>query len=251
MRNKPGYTALIWPIVIVILTLAAFWLRPWEAKTQETISVTAEGRTQATPNVAKVSATIETTNDNLDKAREENSQKVSNLVSAIKQLGVEEKDIKTQNLSGGPGYETSVGGTEPAPMIYPAPPRPNTNQVSTTLEITVRNFDKSDEVLAALTQNGATNLYGPNLTIDDETMEQARSKAREDAVEEAKSKAEELAKLSGRKLGKAVKIQEQGDFGYPVPMMARSEADLMQKASQIQPGQNEVTINLAVDFALK
>ena len=119
------------------------------------------------------------------------------------------------------------------------------------MEITIRNFDIADEVLATLTQNGATNLYGPNLTLDEAAQEEAKSKAREDAVSSARKKAEELAKLSGRKLGKAVKIQEEGDVIYPQPLYAQSELDLKQKASQIQPGQNEVSVNLAVDFELK
>ena len=128
---------------------------------------------------------------------------------------------------------------------------PISNQFSTSLEITIRNFDNADEIIAAMTAFGATNLYGPNLTVDNQKLEEAKSRARADAVENARKKGEELAKLSDRKLGKAVKIQEQGDFGYPVPLLARSEADLMEKTTQIQPGQNEVTINLQVDFALK
>ena len=139
----------------------------------------------------------------------------------------------------------------PQTQIYPIPPRPNTNSFSTSLEITIRNFDIADEVLVALTQNGASNLYGPNLTLDENAQEEIKSKARENAVESARKKAEELAKLSGRKLGKAVKIEEVGDVVFPQPFYAQSELDLKQKASLIQPGQNEVTINLAVDFELK
>jgi len=109
----------------------------------------------------------------------------------------------------------------------------------------------ADEVLAVLTQNGATNLYGPNLTVDEKAQEEAKASAREDAINSARQKAVQLAKLSGRNLGKAVKIQEQGDVIFPQPLMATSELDLKQKVSQIQPGQNEVTVSLQVDFSLK
>jgi uncharacterized protein YggE len=234
-------TSLIWPVVVLIIAFGAFYLKPWQTKPDETISVTAEGKTQVAPNIAKITASIESTNPNLDLARQENEQKVSNIVSALKQIGVEEKDIKTEYISGGPGYEI---------QIYP-PQRPNTNQLTTTLDITIRNFNNTDEVIAALTSNGTTNLYGPNLTVADEDLEKAKSKAREAAVENARRKADELAKLSGRKIDKVVKIQEMGDFGYPVPLTARGEADLMEKVQIIQPGQNEVTINLQVDFSLK
>ena len=136
-------------------------------------------------------------------------------------------------------------------MIYPAPPRPSTNSFSLTLEITIHNFDNADEVIANLTKNGASNIYGPNLTIDDKALEEAKAKAREDGVNDAKNKAEQLAKLSNRKLGKVLKVEEQGDFGIPTPLMASSEMDLREKASQIQPGQSEVTVSLKVDYQLK
>ena len=235
---------ILWPVVVLAIAFGAFWLKPWQTKPQDTISVTAQGTAQTAPNVAKITATVETQNKNLDEARAQNEQKVSAIVAKIKDLGTSEKDIKTQNISGAPGYE-------PQTLIYPAPPRPNTNSFSTSLEITIRNFDIADEVLAVLTQNGTTNLYGPNLTLDESAQEEARSKAREDAVESARKKAEELAKLSGRKLGKAVKIQEAGDVVFPQPLFTQSELDLKQKASQIQPGEQEVTVNLSVDFALK
>ncbi|OGD85443.1 hypothetical protein A3B51_02085 [Candidatus Curtissbacteria bacterium RIFCSPLOWO2_01_FULL_41_18] len=233
----------LWPLVVLLLALGAFYTKPWQIKPAETISVSASGKTQVTPNIAKITATIESQNPNLDEARSDNEQKISTIVTKLKELGVEEKDIKTQNISGGPGYEPQI-------LIYPPRPK-NINQLSTSLEITIRNFDISDEVLATLTQSGTTDLYGPNLTVDDQTLEAAKSKAREDAVSQARKKAEELAKLSERRLGKVVKIQEQGDFGYPVPIIAQSELDLKERASQIQPGQNEVTINLSVDFALE
>ena len=231
-----------WPLVILIIALAAFYLKPWQTKPQETISVSATGRTQTIPNVAKITATVETKNSNLETARRENEEKVEGVIAKLKDLGIDEKDIQTQSISGGPGEI----------MIYPPPPRqPTTNQFSTTIEVTIRNFEIADEAISALTQNGATNLYGPNLTLDEKAQEDAKSRAREDAVEDARQKATQLAQLSGRKLGKAVKIQEQGDIIFPQPFLAQSEADLKQKASQIQPGQNDVTISLSVDFELK
>src|SRR3972149_5973900 len=243
-----GNTALIWPLVVLAIAFGAFYFKPWQTKPQETISVTAEGKAQTAPNVATITATIETKNKNLDQARAENEQKVSTIVAKLKDLGVKEKDIKTQNISGGPGYQVM---DMPQTQIYPIPPRPNTNSFSTSLEITIRNFDIADEVLAVLTQNGASNLYGPNLTLDENAQEEIKSKARENAVSSARKKAEELAKLSGRKLGKAVKIEEAGDVIFPQPLYTQSELDLKQKASQIQPGEQEVTVSLNVEFEFR
>ncbi len=244
MTFPKNLTSILWPVVILLIALSAFYFKPWQTKPTETISVTADGKAEATPDVAQITANIESQNANLDIARQENEKKVSTIIEKLKTIGVEQKDIKTQNISAQPDYE-------PQTLIYPAPRKPNTNTFSTSLEITLRNFDNTDEILAALTQNGATNLYGPNLTLSNEAQEKAKSEAREKAVDAARKKGEELAKLSGRKIGKAVNIKEQGEPIYPGPIFAQNEMDLKQRASQIAPGQTEVTINLAVDFSLK
>ena len=92
---------LIWPIVVLIVVFGTFYLKPWLVKPLETISVSAQGTFEATPDIAKITATIESKNPKLDEARSENEKKVSQIVARLKQLKVEEKDIKTQNISAG------------------------------------------------------------------------------------------------------------------------------------------------------
>ncbi len=240
MPRIKGISAILWPIAIVIIALSAFYFKPWQTKPAETISVTAQGKAQATPNIAKITATLTSQNPNSDEARRENAKKVGQIVESLKKLGIDQKDIKTQNISAGPGYEI---------QIYPRPPI--ASQFTTTLEITIRNFDTADEVIKTLTQNGVQNLYGPNLNLDENAQNTAKSSARENAVSLARQKAEELAKLSGRKLGKAVSIKEEGEAQFPTPLLSTNQADLKQKAAQIAPGQNEVVVNISVDFSLK
>jgi len=69
-------SSLLWPLVILIIAFGVFYLKPWQAKTQETISVTAEGKTQVTPDIAKITATVESKNQNLDAARSQTEQKI-------------------------------------------------------------------------------------------------------------------------------------------------------------------------------
>lgn len=238
---NPIIKTLIWPIVVLIIAFGVLYIRPWQQKPTQSISVSATGTATATPNVAKITATFESKNQNIDKAREETNQKVSTVVEKLKAAGIAEKDIKTNNLSGGQAYET---------LRYPAPNRPTTNQFQISLEITIRNFDKADQIVQLLTENGAANLYGPNLTVDNANLEKAKSAAREDAVSNAKQKAKELAGASDSKVGKVIKIAEQGDYNYPQPMYAVGGADLKEKAATVQPGQDKVTITLTVEFSL-
>lgn len=233
---------LIWPAVALLIAFAAFYFKPWQKLEQQSVSVSATGTAKAVPNIAKINATVETQNPNIDEARKITDEKVSKIVEAIKNLGILEKDIKTQNISGGQSYEI---------QIYPAPLRKPTNQYSVSLEITIQDFQKADQITSILTQNGATNLYGPNLQVDDQDLETAKSQARQNAIESAQKKAQELAAAAGRRVGKVISIKEQGDYAIPGPLYARGGADLLEKASSILPGQDEVSINLLVDFSLK
>ena len=254
--NTIAIALIVWALVILAIAFGIIYLKPWQSK-ENTISVSASGKAQATPNIAKISATVTTTNDDLNLARQQNEEKVSKLINALKDLGIEDKDIQTQYISGGETYEIQkyqlqqdILPDSSQVQIYP-PPQNLTNQVSTTFEVTIRDFTKADEVLAAFTQNGAHNIYGPNLTIDDKTTEIVKSQARKDAVANAKKKANDLASELGKKVGDATSVAEQGDFGLPFPIMAQSEAELQQKASQIQPGENDVTVTVQVEFELK
>lgn len=85
--------SLLWPIVVLIVAFGAFYLKPWQELQPDTISVSASGKFEVTPNVAKITATVSTNNDNLEQARKQNEEKVSILITALKDLGIEEKDI--------------------------------------------------------------------------------------------------------------------------------------------------------------
>lgn len=236
---------LVWPLVVLTIALSAFYFKPWQTKPQTTISVQAQGEVKVTPNVARINTSIDHKNPDLNKARQENEKKVNAVIDALKVLGIEDKDIKTEQVFAGKAYQ------EPDVQIFPAPRGTDTYQFTTSFIITIRNFEIAEEAFEIMTKNGATGLNGFELTLDDESLENAKSQAREKAVENARKKAQELAKASDRKIDKVVKIQEQGDFGFPTPLFAQTEKDLKSQASLIQPGQNEVTVNLQVDFSLK
>lgn len=231
---------LIWPIVVLIIAFGAFYLKPWQAKPLQTISVSATGTAKAVPNVATINAAFQSQNPDVNMARTETDAKVSQVIATLEALGISKKDIQTQNVSAGQTFQT---------MMYPRPTP--TNEYSVNLSITVRDFKKADAVLATLTQNNAANIFGPNLQVENAELNTAKSEARENAVTNAKVKAGELARAANRSVGNVTSIKEQGDYAVPGPMYAIGGADLVEKASSIQPGQDEVSITLVVDFALK
>jgi len=118
--------------------------------------------------------------------------------------------------------------------------------------VDVRDFDTLGTMLAGVAKKGANTISGPNFTIDD--PDAARAEAREQAIEKAHKKAQEMAKAGGFRLGKLLSIQEGGGY-YPYELSARSIAidsvGEIAKAPIIEPGSQDVTVNITLRYEIK
>lgn len=233
-----------WQIIVVILLISVIGVgvsvwQPWKVS-QRNITVAGEGKVKSTPDVAKIQGGVETKKPTSTEAQKETTEKISKIIDVIKEKNIADKDIKTSEISAYPNYEY----TNEKSTI-------NGYVARTTIEVTIRDIDKGQEILNVMTENGVTNLYGPNLTFSDDKLKELKSEAQEEAVKAAKEKAEELASASGAKIGKVISITESGYSGGVIPMMGAGVGDTKTESSTIQPGENEITVNVSVSYQLK
>ena len=158
--------------------------------TQDRFSVTGSGVVYAKADVANISVGLKTeAKSTAAEATSENIKTMNEIVKELKNLGVEEKDIKTTNYRLSPVYNwTQNRGQELKGY-----------EVNQTVTIKVRNLDKIGEIIAKTTEKGANQIGNVNFTIDDEY--ELKAQARELAITKAKEKAKEIAKQSGMRLG--------------------------------------------------
>jgi uncharacterized protein YggE len=96
---------------------------------------------------------------------------------------------------------------------------------------------------------GANNVSGPNFTVDDKEV--YLEKAREEAIKNAKEKAEKIAKIAGFKLGKIVSITESSPF-EPTPVMLKEMGGAPENPQpQIEPGSQEIKVQVNITFEIK
>lgn len=206
--------------------------------------VTGEGKSTVVPDIAKISAGIEDSGVTLAQVQESVNKKSQALVSALKKLGIEEKDIKTTSYN-----------------IYPQsdyqarPPSISGYQVSINYEITVRKIDSINETLTTVTGAGANLVGGVNFDLSDEARAKALDSARQDAVGKAKQNAESLAKASGVTLGKIINISE-SQMGAPRPVMMLDKAVGQGGSSEpatpdVQPGTTEVSLTVSLSYEVR
>ncbi len=200
------------------------------------ITVTGVGTVDAVPDEAEFSLGITTKGRTAREALTANSARMQRLIAALKAAGVDERDIRTQDVSVGQSYE---GGAE-STNGYAA-----TNSVS----VRIRQIDRAGTILEAASQAGANQVYGPALTRED--RDGFEQKALEQAVVNARKRADTLAKAAGVDLGRVTAIVEGTERGViyangKVAMDSATSAEV-----PIEKGTEEITASVTVTFAIE
>ncbi len=205
-----------------------------------TITVVGEGTVATQPDIAQIQVGVEVAGDNAQDASAEAAEAMQAILDALKEVGIAAKDIQTS------GYNIFVD----RPMT-PAgiPGREVVYRVNNTVSVTVRDLDSVGDVLGAVIEAGANNIYGVNFSLDDpdEVMAEARAKAAEDAL----ARAEELAGLHGVALGEVVSVSEViGGMGLPAYDSVNASIGMGSGGGPIMPGEMKMTARLQVVYAI-
>jgi uncharacterized protein YggE len=203
----------IWLPLAVATLLGVFYLagKTIESRdsTPATISVSGEGKVSAVPDIAVLSFGVQTGRVPTAQDATARLQKtMTAILDAVKEKGIEEKDISTESLSLYPAYDWTDGGQIPRGF-----------EASQSLRVKIRDLSKIGEVLSTATTAGANQIGGVTFTVDE--PEALRTQAREKAIVQAKEKALKLASELGVTLGKLKGFSE-GYGGTPPVMYERA-----------------------------
>lgn len=229
---------------LAILFLAVFFLPiskiNWgkiENLPAQTITVLGEAKTQEKNQVATFTAGVNAVNDSKEEAIKEVNEKISKIITAVRDFGVTSKDIKTQNLSIYQDEETYYEEGKQKRRF-------GQWRVSNSIEIRLTNVEKADRLAEILTSSGANNVWGPNFSLEDTKI--AEVSLLKEAIENAKEKGQEIAKSTNRKLGKILSVNE---TGYSQPIY-RAEG-LGTGGGGMEPGVSTISKQVVVVFELK
>ncbi len=205
-----------------------------------TFDVSGEGSATVPPDTAEITLGVTTRESTVASAQQKTNQVINDLTKALKQNGVDEKDIKTINYSVNPEYDYSQGSN-----------RITGYNVNANLLVKLTDFNKLNQAIDSATSLEANQVGGVNFTLSDQARIKAEDQARVEAVKIAKAKAESLSKAAGIRLGKIVNVQESSQGG-PFPIY-RDFAAMETKASpaeptQIQPGSTEVKLTVTLSY---
>lgn len=215
-----------------------------------TVTVTGEGKSSATPDIARASFTVQETAATVSAAQDAATKRTNDSIAALKALGIAEADIKTSGYNVNPQYAQQQPCYPGALCMQTSSNKITGYQVSESIDITIRDTAKAGDVVTKLGTLGAQNISGPNFAVDDDSG--VMNDARAEAIKNAHDKAKELAKELGVSLGEVVSYSDQNP-GYPMYDKAMSVGSAMGAAPtpNLPVGTDERTVTVQVTYRIK
>jgi hypothetical protein len=242
MRTKFFAFSILAVLALVLSACGPTTINQAAPENLRTLNVNGVGVVYLTPDIVYINIGVNTQRDNAAEAVEVNKEQTNAVTAAIKEFGVDPKDIRTTNFSiwSNPQYDPSgqIQGT--------------TYVVDNTVNVTIRDLDKLGDLLDAAISAGANNIYSIQFDVEDKT--EANKEARALAVEDAKSQAQDLAGVAGLSLVdiQTISYYESGVMPYYYGGKGGGGGGVSEVAAvPIQPGQLAVTVTVNLTYTIK
>lgn len=200
------------------------------------VTVVGSGQVQGAPDTVTVNAAIESTAPDATAAMNQTNDRMSAVIDAVAEQGIDRKDISTTQVTLSPQY-----GENSVITGY---------QASNSIAVKIRSIDAASPTITAIQTTGgnATRINSVSFSIEDDSQMVKDARAR--AFNDAKDRAEQYSQLSELSLGDVISISEVDSGSTPPPTpMPRFEA--MQAAVPLEPGQQTVGFSVTVVWELR
>jgi len=213
-----------------------------ESEFKNSIVVSETGEIYAKPDLAVISFSVIKEAKTVSDAMSSNTEVMNNVIEAMKDQGIEDKDLKTTNFSIYPRYEYTEGTFGKRVLVG--------YEVFQQLQVKIRQMDKIGTIIEQASSAGVNSIGQLQFTIDDE--EELKKQARAQAVEKAKSKAQEMALQLDVKLGKVISFSESFFMPYYDTRMFMEKAEGIGAgtAPDIETGENKITASVTVTYEI-
>ncbi len=201
------------------------------------IAVTGEGTATSAPDIAHVSLGVQSNAATAGAASTANASAMQAVITAVKALGIPDKDIQTEGYSIYPIYATNGGQESQTITGY---------RVTNGIAITVETPSQTGAIVDAGVQAGANTGVSISFGLKDNTALQEQALTL--AFQQAQAKASALAKAMGVTLTGAYTVSESGTS---LPVTAGQAAPRAQSAAASTPvelGQLAVNSQVEVTF---
>jgi uncharacterized protein YggE len=202
------------------------------------ISVSGAGSVNVNPDVAYVSLGVTTKNADPKAALEKNNQLIAEVISAVRKMGVAEKDIRTTDFNMYPSYDYNYEKGSDQISSY---------MVSNNVNVVIRDIAVVGDVLGAAADAGANVSGGVQFGLLDNSA--AYNEALVLAIQNAVGKAEAIAGALGKSIGSPSSVSESMNYYSPYAAgMLNMAMDASVGSVPMQTGKLTVTANVQMVY---
>lgn len=207
----------------------------------EMFTVQGVGEETAVPDTVFMNIGVTKTASTVKGAQDEVNSVINTITQGLKNLGLDEKKIKTTSYNINPNYDYSDG--KETFRDY---------QVTQNLRIEITPIEKANDALDLASSNGANMVGNLQFSVNDEKREELENVARENAIKKAKEKASKIARSAGIRLGKILNVSDGGNSYYPQPYYdslstLRAPGGGAEK-TELQPGESTIRISVTLSY---
>ena len=211
------------------------------------LTVSADGRSVRTPDLAVFTAGVTSQAKTAGAALSANAADMNRVVAALKKAGIADRDIQTSNLSLNPIYAPPI--QRPDGQYEQQEQRIIGYNATNTVTVRQRKLSEFGRVIDTLVEAGANQVNGPSFQMDE--PDAATDEARLEAMKKARARAELYAKAAGLRVVRILSISESGGYNPGPPVVfARMAADSEAAPSPVAAGEIQLTATVTVMFEL-
>lgn len=208
-------------------------------KAERTLSVSAEGKVIAVPDIANINFSVVTEAKTAKEAQNKNTEKMNKVLDYLKEIDIDKKDIETTSY-----------------YLYPKYEYPNSRSIlvgytlTNSITVKIRKFEIIGDLLSKSVDLGINQIGDIQFSIDN--PDDLKAQAGSIAIENARAKAGSLAQKAGVRLGKIITFSESESGGFPPIYYAKAEAlGAGGGAPQIEQGSQEIKIIASIVFEIE
>ncbi|MBP2132119.1 uncharacterized protein YggE [Methanomicrobium sp. W14] len=238
---------LVIAVFVVLIAAAAFVGSVSAADDEKLIHVSGTGKITTDPDLVEISIAVQTEDTDGVKAQQDNANKMSTCIDALKGLGLNDSEIKTTGYSMY-SYKTDsnspFGGDK---TVY---------RVTNTILVKTDRIDDAGDIIDTAISNGANNVNYISFTLSDSKSQELRAQALASAVAQARSDAESVASALGVQI-EGIQSVDVGGSSTPVTYSGTSYKNIAMDevaggySTPVQTDTVDVTARVSIDYIIR
>ena len=177
---------------MIVLFAALLWPVGANAQTAEpTLSAVGRGQVELRPDGGRFAVAVTQSARTANRARRKVNARMSKIVRALKAVGVGREQLTTQQLAVSRNRRRRSEDEPPVPVRFRA---------FVFVAVEVEGLKPLARAIDAATRSGATDVYGPDLTVSEEVRRGGKTRAEAEALVDARERAEAAADATGQRI---------------------------------------------------